>query len=407
MRTVKFLAGLLIAPLIPLTGCTAPPLNCDISASASSGQVERSISVILAPTSSFIEFDDAFKGALAEIKQIAASGGTEISAISGDGNPRLLSKKVVQIPEDFSDAEAEKEVANATISLSRVAKCLTTTEPQGILTVPESNLFLALGEAVRAFPEGASGPDNQIFLIGNGFVTSGLWSFVEHGGIPEPENLSRAVSEIIANGVVEDLRGATVNIFGLGQVNPSGENPALTNPTRLALRNFWTSLIENANGTVGVFEDGLVNSVPSGRTIQVSKVESLSAPCLETSIMDAQSGFSFEGDSSEFVDLETAKAIALQIVSDVNSASCVKQVTITGFVASGTAKSLYDKNEGDTLAKNRANAFSKLLAEAGLPNSIKIVTVGGGKGPYNDWGPDGAFIEDKGKKNRFAVVTFD
>jgi outer membrane protein OmpA-like peptidoglycan-associated protein len=123
--------------------------------------------------------------------------------------------------------------------------------------------------------------------------------------------------------------------------------------------------------------------------------------------MDAQSGFSFTGDRAEFVDLPAAKEIARKIVSDITSASCVTQVTITGFVASGTSKALYSEREGDALANNRAKAFAKLLIDAGLPKAVTIKTVGGGKGPYNDWGPDGAFDEEKGKKNRFAVVTFD
>jgi hypothetical protein len=407
MKMNKLFAALLIASSVPLSGCSAPELNCEVSASASTGPVKSSVSVILAPTSSFVNFDDAFKDAFAEIKKLATKGGTEISAVSGDGAPRLLAKRLVEIPEGLSDAEIQKEAGNATVSISRAAKCLTTLEPQGFEVKPESDLFSALGEAVRAFPEDASGPENQIFLVGNGFVTSGEWSFTQKGGIPAPEDLSEVITNVISSGIVQDLRGATVHIYGLGQTNSDDENPPLTNATRVALRNFWTSIVENANGKVGTFEDGLVSSTPVGRTIKVAAVASLPTPCLETSIMDAQSGFSFTGDRAEFVDLPAAKEIARKIVSDITSASCVKQVTITGFVASGTSKALYSEREGDALANNRAKAFAKLLIDAGLPKAVTIKTVGGGKGPYNDWGPDGAFDEEKGKKNRFAVVTFD
>ena len=116
-------------------------------------------------------------------------------------------------------------------------------------------------------------------------------------------------------------------------------------------------------------------------------------------------GFNFKPDSAEFLDRDSAIAGAEDLARKIASAKCVGSLTVTGYAASGVAKDLFQKNSGkiEALSLARATAFMKLLQNAGV--NQKITVVGGGKGPVDDWNPDGSFSEDLGKLNRKVVVS--
>lgn len=405
--TLSSVTTLAVYTSIALTAC-APvgDMNCSFTDGGNSAVVDKSISVIVAPSENFIDFSSALENVSPGLEQAIAEGDVAISLVTGDGKPRVFSTQTVALDETAQQIEIDRSVRSALQPLKRMEVCLSQQGGERFLMVAESDLFSALGQAVRSFPEGSTGDQNRIVLIGNGLITSGQWSFVENGGIPSPENLATVIDEITSAGIVPDLNGATVDIYGLGQTNPAGTMEPLTNPTRDALRNFWTALIEANNGVIGVFEDGLVEQEPSGSTFPATSVESLPTPCLDSQILNEQSGFAFKPDSTEFVDKNKAVAVADQVVESVIANKCVKSITVTGFVASGTSKSNYDKDDGQALSKRRAEAFASLLNNAGLPKSTRVTTVGGGKGPYVDWSANGDFNEKAGARNRFAVVSF-
>lgn len=396
-----------ISAATSLTSCVAVgDIDCSFAANNETAIVGRSVSVIVAPSENFIDFSNALDSATPTLEQTIAEGDVAVSLVTGDGKPRVFSSKTISVEQSAEQMEVDRAVRLAVQPLKTLAVCLTQDSKNSFSLKPESDLFAALGQAVRSFPEDTSGDQNRIVLIGNGLITSGQWSFVDNGGIPSPENLATVIDEITAAGIVPDLKGATVDIYGLGQTNPTGTMEPLTNPTRDALRNFWTALIEANNGVVGVFEDGLVEHEPSGSTFTATSVESLPTPCLDSQVLNEQSGFAFKPDSIEFVDKSKAVAVANQVVESVMANKCVKSITVTGFVASGTSKSNYDKGDGQILSKRRAEAFASLLNNAGLPKSTSVTTVGGGKGPYVDWSENGDFNEKAGARNRFAVVSF-
>ena len=135
-----------------------------------------------------------------------------------------------------------------------------------------------------------------------------------------------------------------------------------------------------------------------------SPVESLKDACINVSVTE-DDGITFAPGTADFLDAGAASVTASTIAQKISASSCPGDITVTGFVASGTPQATYvfGNDEDNALSLARAEAFKALLVNAGV--SSNITTVGAGKGPVNDWDESGNYVEDLGAQNRKIVVT--
>jgi outer membrane protein OmpA-like peptidoglycan-associated protein len=190
----------------------------------------------------------------------------------------------------------------------------------------------------------------------------------------------------------------------MAQVNSL--QPGINRQSVDAIVLLWNQLILAAGGRVGSVAAGSVtDGVPSSGAIPVSPVVWLADACVSITV-SADRGFSFNGNSSEFVEPKMAEAGAKEVAAEINSSACSGSVTVTGFTASGVNFSSYNKEKeqaNQILSRERAQAFADLLKQAGV--SVEIKVIGAGKGPIYDWDDAGNLVEKLAEKNRKVVVT--
>jgi flagellar motor protein MotB len=120
--------------------------------------------------------------------------------------------------------------------------------------------------------------------------------------------------------------------------------------------------------------------------------------------LTTESGFNFKPDTAIFIDRNQAVEAAQKIADELASKpDCTGGITVKGYTSSGVSEDEYKPEDDLVLSKQRADAFAELLVQAGV--TVEIVSEGGGKGPNNDWNPDGSYNEDVGITNRIVVIT--
>jgi outer membrane protein OmpA-like peptidoglycan-associated protein len=123
-------------------------------------------------------------------------------------------------------------------------------------------------------------------------------------------------------------------------------------------------------------------------------------------MLTSEDGFNFKPDSATFLNATKAQSSAENMAAEIERSGCDGPLYVVGYAASGLDKNAYNAaaiSAMKTVSAARAAAFKALLEDAGV--TIKLIPVGAGKGPTNDWDASGKFAEEMGKQNRFVEVT--
>jgi len=400
------LSGLAIAVLAAtsLTGCSLDSkMACNSTPFEVPSKAARQVAAIVAPTDTFVSIDNVISAAKPKISRALNLNHTEFSVVVGDGSPRKLADTGINFPSTDKD-DIKNEISFRMQSLDDVSSCLASghgkskDSPEGFATTPESDLLKALAIASDGMKDNK--PGNEIEVLSNGIQTAGQYKMQVQGLPSSPAAVGSIVSALKEQGALPNLQGATVNWFGMGQVDGSNQKQ-LNQQTADTLMQFWKQAIVASNGKVGQIVQSIASKDPSPKSIKVSTLANLQGACLFT--LGQDQGFGFNADSAVFTDPTMATNAAAAMAKQIKASNCGSGLAVTGYTASGTNKDKFNPAAQIALSLARAKAFVTLLQQAGVTQKLKA--VGGGKGPVNDWNPDGSFNEQLGKQNRKVVVT--
>ena len=401
--------SLAVATATTLVACASDPLDCTgVAAANTNDEVKQSqVALVIAPTTTFVDFPALIESSLDQVKTALGKSSSRLNIVLADGKPGVAASYDVKAKGKF-DAEIDKDKEFAIQKADDVYSCavdgrdLAVTNP--IKAEQNLDLFEALRVAADSFDIESPNSANSIIVLSNGLQTAGQWQ-MQTQGIPSLGKATTIVDQLKAGGVLPNLNGATVDFVGLGHVSSAQE--ALNQQSIDGLEYFWTSVVKASNGLVGSIQREVSDTAPSDKSIKTASVTSLPDACVNV-VVTEDMGAQFNPGTAVFKDTAKAAASAKSIASQVAAKpSCTGTMTVTGYVASGVAKSAYVVgNPADaSLSLARANAFKDLLAQAGV--KVAVRAVGGGKGPFLDWNASGAYDEKLGQKNRIVIVAQD
>ena len=411
----------LIAVLVTLTviasiwyivgGTSEKCAGFELTSSGESANTE--VVVIVAPTSTFVDFDSVISVVSSDIKsslgselkteaELQTAIGNQLSMIVADGTPELISKTTVKPIGDSKIGDDIKSAIDGALKpVSLVASCAggkLAESGDSIPTDKESDLLKALVLAEGQFTDESS--KKELYIIGNGINTAGVLKMqdpTEDGsGTVFPNSKKKALEmakNFFKSGYLPtDLKGANVHLIGVGQTNPAAQE--IPEPARKALITFWSEVIRLSNGKV--LEENILpnpgHGEPSSAAIKVTGGIPIVA-CAPITLRESD-GITFKPGLAEFVDKAAAKAKAVEVAELYSAKKCA--MSITGFAAPGTSKSEYESDKADidsenlSLTKRRAQAFIKLLNAAGFTD----VTIGSGGGTCVGDDLEGSFKAD-------------
>ena len=357
--------------------------------------------VLVAPTATFTEIDLPLEVAAERFTQTLSDPAlvSTLSVVIADENPRKVHDLVVEQESGEVIQDFEEKLDRAPGVVRVAVTC--SLEAHADDSLVETDLLKALGTAANTFLNGES--EKTIYVLANGLQTTGEINMVND----MPQSIDQAkelAKQLEKENALPNLKGATVEWFGLGSVNPVGDQSTINEQTVKVLEAFWGEAIKLSGGTLSFQAQEVGFAEPPTGYFATSAVTSLPASCLIT--LNEDDGVRFNPDVTTFVNQEKAQSAAEAVVEELNSKSCTGEIKVTGYVASGVDKDDYNKAEvasGKALSLARAKEFAALIKAAGWNG--KITSVGGGKGEENDWNADGTFNESKGKNNRKVVIS--
>ncbi len=375
------------------------------------------VAVVVAPTSSFVDFDTVLDQTVNDIKRdlgaeqsdenLGLTVGNELTTIVADGAPQLITKTSVDPISTDNPEDIRQALDGAMKPLNSVAGCaggdLKLAEG-GLSTVEESDPLRALTIASDQMSESAT--EHIIYLIGNGIQTTGAIRMQDEGSFPKTDKIAKSLAKSLwkLGELPEDLKGAEVHLIGVGLTNKEYEIPA---SARKSLIVFWKEVIRLSNGSLA--EADIVpnpgGGEPSKAAIAMSAVK---VEVCRLITLQEKDGFVFKPDSAVFTDIKRVEAAAREIVEIYREKNC--SMSITGYAAPGVDKSTYlskrsqidNKNRNLTLA--RSKAFGEILKNLGFTD----FSFGQG-GTCPEWestfGSDGAANESKQRACRRVEVS--
>jgi outer membrane protein OmpA-like peptidoglycan-associated protein len=404
-QTLKTACLALVSAVI-FSGCSVFPdavINCDPGQAENDSSIKADVVAVLAPSANFTDFDIALGVAQADLVNTLGWKGSRLSTVLADGSPEI--KKSVLIKGRDNQGDGEILVSQNTNQLSTVYSCAVQ-DPElqysgGYTITPETDFLQGLTVAARAFDVQASGSEKTVIVVGNGIQSVGQINFSEDG-IPTLDAIPGIIEALKAGGVLPDLQGATVDWFGLGQTDGFVQEK-LNQQSQDSLLAFWEAVVIASNGRLGTFQLELVSGPPREGSIPVTPIAALPDACIQMTLT-SESGFNFKPDTAIFIDRAQAVEAAEKIADELSSKpDCTGGITVVGYTASGVSRDDFKVGDNLVLSKQRADAFTALLVEAGV--TVEIESIGGDKGPEIDWDEDGNFVEELGKKNRIVVIT--
>jgi outer membrane protein OmpA-like peptidoglycan-associated protein len=398
--------SLAIIAAISLSGCSAfsqAVINCDPSQAENDPNIKVDVVAVLAPSANFTDFQIALDVAQSDLAQTLGWEGSRLSTVLADGAPEIKKSALIEKRDNQNDGEIL--ASQNTNQLTAVYSCAVQ-DPNlqysgGYTITPETDFLQGLTVAARAFDVKASGSEKIIIVVGNGIQSIGQINFTEDG-IPTLDAIPGIVEALKTAGVLPDLQGARVDWVGLGQTDGVAQ-AKLNQQSQDSLLAFWKALIVASNGREGTFQLEVAAGTPREGSIPVTQITALPDACIQMTLT-SESGFNFQPDTAIFIDRAQAVAAAEKIAAELASKpDCTGGITVVGYTASGVSKDKFKPGDNLVLSKQRADAFTELLVQAGV--TVEIDSQGGDKGPEIDWDADGNFVEELGKKNRIVVIT--
>ncbi|MEY4741946.1 MAG: hypothetical protein RL672_696 [Actinomycetota bacterium] len=385
---------------VPYSAATMP---CKTVPADESTAVTSEVMVIEAPTKSFVLFGNAIGEAEAGIRASIHTAGAKISTVIADGSPRLAHSYVVNFDNAGDSVDEEKEVTSGFDILYQSYFCTVinkTENKEAFSKAAGADYLQALAVAKGGFTHPSA--RHEIVVLGNGLQDVGQLDLTS----AFPANASSAVSfarNLASAGGLPDLTGVKVSWYGLGQTAHVAQQ-ALHPAAQAALVALWRALIEEAGGELVKVVTTIPYAEPVSTSIQTTTVSVPEAPC--AFMLTSDDGFNFKPDSAEFLDADKARRGAENMTAEIVKSKCSGPLYVAGYAASGVDKKDFnDANQArlKSLSAARAVAFKSMLEKSGV--TIKLVPVGAGKGPTDDWDAAGKFVESLGKQNRFVEVT--
>ena len=405
----------LLATVIIFILITPPAPICKFISEESSVVPKEQVSVVLAPTSNFVDFESILTRALTPMKKVLSDVepgaersdvlGRELTVVLADGDPDMVVRSTIIAVENPSNSDIERSVKSVYDVPEVVASCaagkLKKPDDQ-IPTTAQSDLLKSLAIARDQL---TSSESKTIFVLGNGIQTSGAILMQESDTFPKNDaSAKRLAKALYQRGEIPDLTDITVNWYGLGQVDGEIQKP-LPLASVSALETFWRESVRLAGGTMGEVCSQCGSGSPNVNSIAVDTVDIKSCPLTVT--LYERDGVEFKANSASFVSLAKARTAAARTVKQSKAQGC-SSLTVTGFAAAGKDKKIYLKTKAKidktnkTLTSNRAKAFGELLEEAGFSGDIQYV---GGGTCGTEWNPDGKAIQDLQRLCRRVEVT--
>ena len=390
-----------LLPLLILTGCGRGELsaNCDFTEVVTQAKITNEVVVVLAPSDSFLDFENALNSVTPEISELISEGNSKVSVVLADGAPRLVINQIIDSSGSISDTGRQQDIISGLSVLRRVATC---SETSGFTVTPEIDFLGAMQKGESAFSPEA--PNKHLIVIGNGLQTAGSFNFKNGLNADEVAN-DATVAELQAKNALGDLEGVSVHWYGLGQTR-AGDQQKLDESARSVLVDFWTKIVVKSGGIpVDVSPGKLGEGVEAVGGIHTSVVPfELVQACIEPIKVTSDDGFEFNDDVASFKNEDKARESAEKIKTTLDSAECLSGITVTGYVASGGTVDGCARVSGfgEDLSLMRATAFMNLLQRVGV--KIKITPEAGGLGKVIDC-ENGVGVEELMKQNRIAVIT--
>lgn len=412
-KTIAKKVGLLTLAAAVMSGSLAScalsadrTIDCDFNISSDPApEGGRDVAIVISPTSSFVDFGDALDASSAIINEALGKKGARVSVILADGNPGLVRQTIAM----GADSDEGQRILNDQMvdGLRNVYYCAVddaehpTKNFDKSLIQAEVDMLAALDKATGAFDPETTIDNRRIVVIGNAIQTAGQYSFIS-SGIPREAEVGVVVNSLREAKVLPQLDGVRVDLVGLALVNE--QEPALNKLSTDGITIFWTRVIEASGGIIGTLIAQIPQGAPSKGSVKTSSAESLAKPCINESVAEAD-GITFQPGRASFVDVSAATATASVLASKISESGCTGDLTVIGYVTSEVDMADFNPNDSESrdLSLARAEAFKGLLIAAGVTSNI--ITVGGGKGPINEWSPDGRYNATEGAKNRKVVVT--
>ena len=386
-----------------LTSCAQPPeASCEFSKIDESLKVSKEISIVLAPTNGFINFDDALSDALPQFQQVFNERkNASVSIVLADGSAEIESSSLVNVEESgYSQTDVDEAVQDALLEAEKVYGCAVGLEGNSIPVSNESDLLLAIQKASSAFEQ--TGSERHIFVLSNGISTAGQIDF-KVDGMPSANSSKSLVDQYEAGGALSDLGGSMVTWIGMGQTDNEHQKQ-LGNQSIEGLVGFWTEIVSRSNGVAKSIKAGNVTyGLPVAGSIPVASIKPSDLKvCISEQIGEDQ-GLIFNGNRTDFENDSVARESIQRIANQIIVSKCAGKITITGYVASNIDKSTFDGVGDVSLSQRRAEVVKSLLVEFGVTAEIEVIGSGWGKIP--DWDESGKFDDELGKANRIVKIT--
>lgn len=394
-----------------------PEKECLFSQDSVATSNTSETAVIFAPTANFVDMSSITARAATSIKSELGSDllksddrvlalGRGLSLVVADGDPQLVSHKVVKVAEGANEEmDIERAIDSVYGNFNLAANCSAGDLKKADDQIPTSSQSDMLKALFVASDQVTNAETKTIYVLGNGIQTSGSILMQEEGTLPSDESEAKELArELYDRNEIPDLTGITVNWYGMGQVDGDLQKPLPLTMAK-ALESFWTEVVELGGGAIGEVCGQCGSGLPHINSIPVDLVPVNECP-ITVKLYDSD-GVEFKPDSSDFVDSTKAKAAARKTVTEFKSKKGCSSLTIRGIAAAGVDRDLYIEKRIEidetnlTLTKLRAQAFGKLLKDAGFSGPLTFV---GGGTCGTEWSSKGIAVSDLQKICRRVEV---
>lgn len=352
--------------VLQLTGC-APSVDyskiksdpCGEVSSATGQNWDAGVVLISAPNASFTDMAHIAPSIESTIEKSLGSK-TFIGSVLAAGSPLLGVSTGLDRSKDVFGANARQNLNLAVGSIVASQKC---SEGPGNGQPAELDLLSAIESGARILKAHAPDGEKTIYVFSNGLQTTGDLDLRDAlAGTPED-----IATKLMQRGAIPDLKGVSVDLFGLGQT--TGDYPRLPTSSRTKLAAIWQEILERGGAT---FFDG--GPIATGKSNTQGAFVSPVAPLISKPIVQGcrtiltDENIAFLPDSAEFADSRQALLTAKTVLQFAGKSGCGSHLMVTGFTTNfgKVARQL-------ELSKLRATAVSKLLLslDANLKISIK------------------------------------
>jgi hypothetical protein len=381
----------------------AADFDCTPAQGKEPDSVSGEVAIVASPTNTFVRFSNALSTAEVDIRELLNQDGIQVATVLGNGQPIQTSRSWVDFSKAVFQADRDKAVNRALGKVRMTYYCAVMSKTQNSTAyapVEGADFLGALQVAASSFTH--SSASHAIVVLGNGLQDIGQLDLSK--GLPQDASSARSIANAMkTSGSLPDLTDVKVRWYGLGQNDRSNQKP-LHPIAAKSLEVLWTEIISAAGGELVKVVRTIPYADPVSTSISAAPIDVPAPPCVF--MLTSEDGFNFKPDSATFLNAKKAQVGAENMAAEIERSGCDGPLYVVGYAASGLDKNAYN-SAAISAVKNvsaaRASAFKGLLEQAGV--RIKLIPVGAGKGPTNDWDASGKFAEEMGKQNRFVEVT--